>query len=163
VDTSGVTVRLSELEKRMNEMADRPDPEQPGAAPEPPTEEEREAHADEAQAAASARLHEKIGAFESEAPDPAWAGATQATLETEMATLSSGARGEAVQSVQCKSTSCLATVSFPTYDAARAGFGRYAMGAYGEVRCAQTAVLDEPSDPTAPYEVQVLFDNCVRE
>lgn len=155
-DAPGLARRLAALEEQMQGLSERAD-----EAGESPTEADLAAREEEQRRAAVEELQAKIALHRREPVDAAWADAARDSLKDEITALSAGGDHGALGGVECRSTSCLATVSFPSYEAAREGFGRYVMAMY-DVRCARTAALDEPEDPSAPYEVKLLLNGCAR-
>lgn len=92
--------------------------------------------------------------------DPAWAEPTRQSLTLEMMDLGDRLQNQAqIQDMDCRSGSCKATVEFPSYGAAMAGYGPY-LNHFYEVNCAITAALEPAEDPDAPYQVELLFHQC---
>ena len=140
-----VNARLEALERKTAE-----------AALAPPGPEDREAQRQRAREAYEAVLEQHTRA----PVDPVWAEPTRAALGAAMSTIGASAGGNAaVKGVDCRTDSCVATLEFPSYTAARAGYTAYVSEMY-EVNCARQAMLDTPEDPESPFSVQVLFMGC---
>jgi hypothetical protein len=150
--------RLSEVEQKLEDLSsDR------GATTkeEQPSEPEAiEASREETVQKVAQQFQAKVERHEREALDAAWA-------EPAAESFTAGLRGmigkgsEELRGVECKTASCKATIRFPSYEAARAGFSRYATGFF-EIACASSTVLSDPEDPSAPFDVDVLFTDCQR-
>ena len=63
--------------------------------------------------------------------------------------------------VDCRTSTCLATLEFPNFAAAKDQFPRFVEHVY-DVPCGRTAMLDDVEDPAAPFQVKVFFDECAR-
>jgi hypothetical protein len=142
-----VDARLEALERKAAE-----------AAPAPQAPEDHEAQRQRAREAYEAVLDQHTRA----PVDPVWAEPTSATLGAAMGTLGASAGGNAVvKGVDCRTDSCVATLEFPSYTAARTSYAAYVSEMY-EVNCARQVMLDTPEDPESPFSVQVLFMGCKR-
>jgi hypothetical protein len=163
-DPRVVRSRLAAVEQEIATLRDEKgasDEAVEAAEPSTPAEVRAERQAQMTQA--SAEFQVKVAHHRVEPMDPSWAEPAARAFETEIRTLTGdGTRPEELAKVDCRSSSCVATISFPSYQAARNGFARYATGAY-EIPCARSAVLDEPQDLTAPYDVDILFSQCQRQ
>jgi hypothetical protein len=159
VGSAAVTGRLAALEERVEELSAEHGAGADEAAVDTPEAIQEAREEDERRAAEEFRA--KLEAYRHEPVDAEWARSARARLAAGMAALSADEAHGVIGDVDCKSTSCLANVTFPSYEAARNEFGRYVTAFY-DVPCARTAVLDEPDDPAAPFQVQVLFGSCAR-
>lgn len=97
-----------------------------------------------------------LAAHEREPVDPAWAGAAEASLGRGLEAVAAGA-GLRVVGVRCKTTTCVGTVEWPTYDAATAAYGTVLHQRY-EPNCTRSILLPEPPDPGAPYRAELTVD-----
>jgi hypothetical protein len=89
-------------------------------------------------------------------PDPSWAPAANRAFEEDLR--ATGAmHGFEFRSVDCRMTSCTATVRFTDYATANDNFGALLHMRY-QVNCASEVALDVPRDPNAPFETTVLYD-----
>ncbi|MDC0746745.1 hypothetical protein [Polyangium mundeleinium] len=145
------TARLSALEERIDSLA-------PTNAPPDPAEREDSRRRFEAVVASMIDRHEQAPV------DPAWSKTTNAALRPALDTLvQENANGTALEGLDCRTNSCVATLSFSSYAAAQQGIDRYVTTFYG-VNCVRTAKLGEaPEDPTAPVQAQLVFQDCKRD
>jgi hypothetical protein len=88
--------------------------------------------------------------------EPAWAPAAEASFERTLRP-AGAALGFELRAVDCRSTSCVATLRFARYADAQARWGEILHMRY-EMNCAREIVLDDPADPRAAFETDVLFD-----
>ncbi|MDI1476719.1 hypothetical protein [Polyangium sp. y55x31] len=146
-----VTARLSALEERVDSLA-------PTKAPADPAEREEQRRRFEAIVDSMLDRHEQAPV------DPAWSRTTNAALRPALDRLvQENADGTAVEDLDCRTNSCVATLSFASHAAAQQGIDRYVTNFYG-VNCVRTAKLDEPpEDPTTPVRAQVVFQDCKRD
>ncbi|RYZ42474.1 MAG: hypothetical protein EOO71_07575 [Myxococcaceae bacterium] len=107
----------------------------------------------------------KLDAHAQDKVDGEWARASTSSLWTGIGSLLESApapkRGHLL-GVDCRTNTCLATLEFPDYGTAREQFPRFVEHAY-DVPCGRTVMLDDPTDPSAPFKVKVLFEGCVRD
>jgi hypothetical protein len=152
-DLSRLMERLDALERR---TGDAPDPGQErGASSRQALEAEERAYL--------AQIRARLRAHEAEQADPGWASETSTALTGAMeAFAASRKHGSKLHAIDCRSTSCVATMEFPSYSAAMTHFTGYVTSPFG-MQCHQTAELPEqPEDATAPYTFKVLFYGCPR-
>jgi hypothetical protein len=103
-------------------------------------------------------LHaEHIARVRTEAVASPWAAETEATLRQALSKVSGGAAGFKVVGVECRSTSCLATVEWPSYRAAEKTW-QAILHAQSAVACAREILLPRPNDPNARYTATAIFD-----
>jgi hypothetical protein len=114
--------------------------------------------------AESKRYHEElhtkaIAEAKAEPIDRAWASSTEATVQTDLGTVAaaSASRGMSVVGVECRTNHCLATLQWPSFTAASAGYFGVLHGRL-QVNCAREILLPEPADVTATYEATAVFD-----
>jgi hypothetical protein len=158
--------RLRQLEQQVEQLSQRLGSEEASRAnvpppPMPPTPEERVQRRE----AGMEMFEMKVDAYQQERMDAAWADPARKSLETSMGTLLTSLpadrRGHLL-GVDCRTHSCMATLEFPNFAAARDQFSRFVEHIY-DVPCGRTAVLDDAEDPAAPLKVRVLFDECARD
>jgi hypothetical protein len=113
----------------------------------------------EAREAQAARHALAIAAHRDEPIDPRWARETASAFEDDLAKIAARAHFT-IERVDCRSASCLASVTFSRYADAQVGWGHLLHGDY-RVACAREITLDEPADPTAPYQTTMVVD-CTR-
>ncbi|QSQ26645.1 hypothetical protein JY651_17675 [Pyxidicoccus parkwayensis] len=160
---SADAARLRQLEQQVEQLSQRLGAEETARAnvpppPLPPTPEELAQRRE----AGMEMFEMKVDAYQQERMDPAWADPARKSLETSMGTLLTSLpadrRGHLLN-VDCRTHSCMATLEFPNFAAAKDQFPRFVEHMY-DVPCGRTAVLDDAEDPTAPLKVRVLFDEC---
>jgi hypothetical protein len=102
------------------------------------------------------RFEGALASHSQEPIDGAWARQTEGAFTADLTGLMKKVHGQ-LDSVDCRSSTCVAGLSFDTYSAARkASFGivgnRYAEN------CVKTIFVPQPEDPSSPYQARVLFD-----
>jgi hypothetical protein len=152
---AGVSVdqRVAALEKRIEELSsarvDSPSP--PASAID--VESEREA---------SAQRHfadhaELLAKHRSEARDPGWASGQEKQLRTALDAMSETMRRSfSVQSVDCRTATCVARLTWPSETAARLDADSF-MGGSGAVRCAREMAFP-PAGAPGPYTASLYLD-----
>jgi hypothetical protein len=103
-----------------------------------------------------ARFEKEIEAHRAEARDESWA---PAAAEQISVGLEAGKQnGEyRVIGVDCRTTSCAATLEWPNYSTAVANF-KDALWQKTEQNCARHILLPAPADPFATYQAQLMMD-----
>lgn len=164
--------RLATLEKQVAALARQQAEAAPGVAPVPaaPTSPERLAALTveqrvQAKQEAQEEFLQQADAHERTSVDPAWAPRAERSLETALGGLLAarreGERGR-LMGLECRDSSCLATVEYPNQAAAMSDAPELVTHFYDDVRCMRRGHMDEPEDPTAPLRVSVLFEQCER-
>jgi soluble cytochrome b562 len=106
----------------------------------------------------------KLDAHTQERVDVEWARPAARALESDMGSVMESIpqeeRGKLL-GLDCRTSTCVATVEFPTFVAAKDQFPRLVEHSYG-VPCGRTVVLDKPADPLAPFKMRLLFEGCAR-
>lgn len=149
--------RLSAVEQRVADLsAKAEDKEAPAQRPDANEQLERQERLSQA-------FEKRIQKHEAAPVNPVFAASAKASLEPAMAAIGKNdpGRGE-LKGIDCRTDSCLATIEFPSFHAARDGFGGYVSNFY-EVNCERTTTLNPPDDPSAPYAVKVMFEGCQHE
>ncbi len=101
------------------------------------------------------RLIEKA---KGEPTDPAWAPSAARSLQQDLRKAGEAKDGGFdVVDVGCHMTSCVATLEWPSFEAAQRGYGRALRQAH-ETNCPRRIVLERPTDVSARYQATVLFD-----
>jgi hypothetical protein len=105
-----------------------------------------------------ARHRKAIDDHGHETADGGWAAVTAPRIQA--ALKSAAARGgfEAI-TTDCRSRTCVSTVQWPSATAAQGNWRSILFPDYGS--CGVEVMLDEPSDPNAPFQTQIVFD-CSR-
>ena len=99
-----------------------------------------------------------LGDHYRDAIDPHWARSAQRQFHDDLSAWESRL-GFETKAVDCRTTSCVATLSFTNYQTARASWMRVLTLPYG-VNCTREVTLDEPTEDGRPFETTVVFD-CV--
>ncbi|MBI4704447.1 MAG: hypothetical protein HY744_25370 [Deltaproteobacteria bacterium] len=60
--------------------------------------------------------------------------------------------------VDCRTTTCIGVVEWPSYADATAQYGELLHQDYSDFNCAREITLPPPQDPAAPYQGTVVFD-----
>ncbi|HZI16063.1 MAG TPA: hypothetical protein VE153_37200 [Myxococcus sp.] len=158
--------RLRELERQMAELNAQRAAQQaarmemPPPAPRMPTPEEMQQRYQQGLEAFAM----KLDAHTQERVDGEWARPAARVLESDMGSLMERIpqeeRGKLL-GLECRTSTCVATLEFPTFVAAKDQFPRFVEHSYG-VPCGRTVVLDKPADPLAPFKMRLLFEGCAR-
>jgi hypothetical protein len=154
--------RIAALEnpepKKETPRAQLDDPDAGGPRSETPAE--ARAHA----AVALESTHdEAVAAFRVEPIDPAWAPSAADSLQADLTRRRPGTALQAptAVSVVCRSSSCLATLTFADYHAAMGALSSLGEG-MTRMNCGWQPLCVEPSDGGAPYSCDVLLAHCAR-
>jgi hypothetical protein len=124
-------------------------------APKPPPPQQSE---EEARREAVEKVASRKALVAAEADDPRWSRAATASFRKDFEAL--GARGRfTVKDIECKTTSCLATLSWGSYSDARRAW-RAVLHARTEKNCAREVLVAPPeqSQMDAPYDGTVFLD-----
>jgi hypothetical protein len=70
--------------------------------------------------------------------------------------------GAQLQDVECKTTDCMATVEFESFETVRDGADFIAMHRY-PVNCSLRLSTPEPENANEPYRMKMFFQNCTRD
>jgi hypothetical protein len=116
---------------------------------------------EESKARHAAQESRALEEHRSEPVDEAWSQAAQASLRLELEGLVQPADAR-LGNIECRSTSCVATIEWMSYGRAVATYSNMVEHRY-EPNCARSAYLPEPIDVAAPYQVQLIFSECVRK
>jgi hypothetical protein len=148
-ELQGLRERIEALESR----ADDPPHGEPGP-PRLTAAESRDLHVRENQQALERHRLEPI--------DRDWSRAASAAIDAALSSLTSDGDHRTV-AVECKTTSCTATLEWQSFTQARGGYGAI-MGRLGTVLdlpCGRSIVLPEPEEADRPYQATIVFD-CQR-
>jgi hypothetical protein len=120
-------------------------------------EDSREPLAGEAEAQAQRREQHAswTRVRKAEARDATWAPAAEKQLQGALLERPEMPQGFQVLGVDCRTTRCEATLSWPSYTAASQSFDKVLTTKMG---CASSILLDEPEDPTKPYQAHAHYD-----
>jgi hypothetical protein len=157
VDTSGLELRIRQLERRAVETPPRASsvpavqaPASSGAPVSPPPEEVARNWLE------TKKIREAQVA--SESVDNKWSKEANAAFRKELGEI--GARGKfTVGDVDCRTTSCLAKVDWGSYSDAESGWHQVMFGHYSK-NCSRQVFVPAPDEEhlNAPYEGEVFFD-----
>jgi hypothetical protein len=89
-----------------------------------------------------------------DARDPKWAPRAESGIRDTIGTV---AGTHKATRVECKTTSCVATMEWPSYDEALHGYGRLLTAIYTP-NCAVKILVHDPVDGQQTYQEQLLFD-----
>lgn len=137
------------LERRLAELSARSEPAAPLAPPPRPSREE-------ARQQLLAQHQQQLDRHSREPVDPSWAREAQGSFTSDFVGLAQGQPFE-VRGVDCRSTTCVTTLEWPSYAEATQGYALLLQHAY-RLDCARTLLLPEPADVTARYQAQLLLD-----
>ena len=98
---------------------------------------------------------EQLDDHEAAAIDSQWARSVAPQFNRDLEAI--GEEAFAVADVDCRTTTCVATLDFASYGAAQASLAGVLHHPYA-VNCATTFVIPEPEDRAAAYSANVLFD-----
>lgn len=115
--------------------------------PSPPTPEQ-------AGIAHMTRHQQMIDQVHTEPTDRSWSSMASAAFHRELAD-----EGVTVVDVDCRSTSCVATIEWPSFAAARHGFEAVLQKDY-TTNCEREITLSTPADPEAHLRAEVVFTKC---
>lgn len=104
-----------------------------------------------------ARHQQLIDQVRSEPTDRAWSSTASAAFHRELSE-----EGVTVVDVDCRSTSCVATVEWPSLAAARHGFEAVLQTDYAN-NCEREITLPTPADPEARLRAEVVFTKCAEQ
>lgn len=95
--------------------------------------------------------------FETEVVDFSWAPKAEVDLESGLSTLGEEV-GFTLLSTVCKTSRCLATVSFTNYEKASTNASHLVERVIPGLNCAQSITIPEPGNKSASYEAELLLD-----
>lgn len=150
---AGLDDRLKRLELEREKKTPADSPEEASADVPPMSPEE-------ARAFHERTFNEQLSAHSRQQVDSGWAPAMRTQLSRELEPLQSTS-GFRLGDIDCRSTTCVAQVEWPTYADAMAHYSTLLQSAFKEP-CSKTIVLPEPADPGVPYSAKTLFE-CARE
>jgi hypothetical protein len=106
-------------------------------------------------------IEQNTANFENQGYDAKWSEKATSSLRTMLSGVTSklGAR---LENVECKTTDCMATVEFESFETVRDGVDYIAMHRY-PVNCSLRLSTPEPENANEPYQMKVFFQNCTRD
>jgi hypothetical protein len=88
--------------------------------------------------------------------DPRWASSTESKLEADLEGVAAASKFKVVR-VDCRTTTCVSILEWPSYRDAMRGYGATMRRAF-TVNCAQEVLLLPPANPATPYQASMIFD-----
>jgi hypothetical protein len=110
----------------------------------------RDPHAD------ARRFHQRIEAHEREPVDPSWSSRAQSVYEVDLGKLAADA-GFRLVGVDCRSTSCVAQLTFASLAEAKGSMQRIVLSRW-TLNCAKEMNLDPATDGAPEYTTSIYFD-----
>jgi hypothetical protein len=101
------------------------------------------------------RFHERLEAHGREAIDPSWALEARRAYEGDLRGLAAD-NGFTLESVDCRTTSCVADVSFASLAAAKDSMKKIVVSRW-TLNCTKAMSLDEANE-SSPYSTSIYFD-----
>jgi hypothetical protein len=136
------------LERRLAELSARSEPSAPVPSPRPSREEARQQLFQQHQLQRDRHAREPL--------DSAWAREAQGSFATDFSALTQGQSFQ-VRGIDCRSTTCVTTLEWPSYAEATQGYALLLQHAY-RMDCARSILLPEPADATARYQAELFLD-----
>lgn len=161
-ESPATTARLLALEQRMMELAARPTPAPQATQDEAPAEESpppAPVDLKAQQLQAHEAFEQRVVAALREPADVIWSSRTAHTIQGELRSL----RGESqfqVSKIDCRSSACVAELSFPNQNEALTHIARLVINMNLE-GCGSAGHIDPSDEPMNPSRMRMLFD-CSR-
>lgn len=108
-----------------------------------------------------ARHEGLVASVRNESLDEKWSSRASLAFTQDMDSISAAAGGLRVIDVDCRTTSCVATVEWPNFEAARKGFTEVLHGRF-QNNCEREVTLPNPDDVEATLRTEIVFTKCVR-
>src|SRR5262249_13756228 len=145
-------------DERVTKVEQAP-PASEAAAPDVPRE-RREQMQDALRQRVVEELQDRIAAHEKAPVDKAWASGTRLAISDalEAARKDLGHPEVELAGVDCRTDTCIASLRFPSYEAAHLGAGAF-VTRVTQTSCATTALLPQ-SEVAGPVQVPLLFLDC---
>ncbi|WP_438035767.1 hypothetical protein [Sorangium sp. So ce204] len=89
--------------------------------------------------------------------DAGWAERAEESFQADLDAIAPG-RGLEIVDVDCRTTSCAATIRWPSYTPEVMDDAGFLAGRPYRERCAKSISVPPPEDPSAPYESKIVFD-----
>ncbi len=105
------------------------------------------------------RVSTDLANFQSEPLDEEWAVSSSDLLRRNLADATADSEVEIVE-VECRSTTCVATIRWPSYQTAFGSYRGLLVQPYS-VNCRRSMSVPPPADPTISYEAHLFF-RCER-
>lgn len=101
---------------------------------------------------------QRLAQFERESVDTTWAPRMRGEIDKALAEIEASGSVHFRSSVECRSSRCLARLTWPDFKTAR---DEYMLADTPSLECARSLHLDEPRDVEAPFEAKLMFE-CKR-
>ncbi len=162
-DTSGSTAiqrplrspmeeaRLQALERTVAELRT-----QSGAAPPAPVSPPPRLDREKLKQMALEQRQAQLLGHERQAIDPTWASEATRSFSADFSMMTQG-QAFRVRALDCKTTTCVARVEWPSYAEAAASYQFLLHHSYG-MDCARNLMLPEPEDPTRAYAASLILE-----
>jgi hypothetical protein len=102
------------------------------------------------------KFQEKLARHARDAVDPAWSPKTTRSFKDDLAKMTANGGFDVVR-VDCRTTSCVSTLSWPSYGAASRSYSQVLVARY-QANCSRDVILTPPADLMARHEAQVVFE-----
>jgi len=111
---------------------------------------------DEERLEAIERWHDQLAEHQSEPVDPSWARPAEALLDEDFVALGEEAGFEFID-VTCASTTCVATVEWPSYHEAAEGYSEILHHRFRQ-NCGRVITIEPADNPEDVYRMPILFE-----
>ena len=150
-ETPHLEARLRELERRAQAAASA------AASPqERPVEAEQESTLEERKAEFELKIRQSLDAFRAEPVDSAWSRKTSALINSDLASLSADRQFNVV-SMECRTTNCLARLTWKTTDEATRDYRELMHHRYA-ANCTRSILLDDEPDSFGEQKGMLFFE-----
>jgi hypothetical protein len=127
------------------------------AAPRPPSPPADEVATMEQHKREVEQRHEQaIRTHRAQPIDPAWARKTNAMLQSDLTELAASSSFKLIEA-DCRTTSCIATVEWPSYGKAMVEWRRLLHHGY-QANCSREITLPDAQDPQGAYQATIVLD-----
>lgn len=143
--------RIQALEQRVAELTSRAEavPSAPSAPPSRPDPEELKQ-------ALLQQQQMRLDAHQRQPIHPTWSSEATRAFSTDFSALTQGQQF-AVRSIDCRSTSCIARVEWPSYAEATTNYQVLLQHSYA-LDCTRSLLLPDPEDPERAYEASLILE-----
>ncbi|HEX8702473.1 MAG TPA: hypothetical protein VF815_26805 [Myxococcaceae bacterium] len=143
--------RIQALEQRVAELTSRAE-----AAPAAPSTPPARPAPEELRQALLQQQQMRLDAHQRQPIHPTWSSDATRAFSTDFSALTRG-QPFSVRSIDCRSTSCIARVEWPSYAEAAASYAVLLQHSYS-MDCTRSLLLPDPEDPERAYEASLLLE-----
>jgi len=143
--------RIQALEQRVAELTTRAE-----AAPSAPSTPPVRPDPEELKQALLQQHQLRLDAHQRQPIHPTWAPEATRAFSTDFSALTQGQQ-LTVRSIDCRSTSCIARVEWPSYEEATANYHMLLQHSYA-LDCMRSLLLPEPEEPERAYEASLILE-----